>query len=223
MKKIFANLMTALRTSSATQRAPEIETVDLSSIRYTMPTVAADAIEYVMPTKESFDGAPQFHEDAWRQLEFFPKARLGEIQQTLRELQAFEKANRTQYGWTTIFPRRVDRSLVIPGTPSALALALAFSASVKPAPILTTASQPLGQVKDGFSIELGPNAHLYGLSNGEGINVLAAHMQSGADNMLLSQAFSKLSQQYEVILADWRGQFILVSVATDGKIEVWHP
>jgi len=37
--------------------------VNLASIAYSVPTVAADALVFAMPTQASFEGAPQFHED----------------------------------------------------------------------------------------------------------------------------------------------------------------
>lgn len=69
-----------------------------------MPTVAADSIDYVLPTKESFQGAPQFHEDEWAQLEFFPKARLGEIQKMLKEYKSFEAKNASNMDGKTVIP-----------------------------------------------------------------------------------------------------------------------
>ncbi len=47
--------------------------VDLASIAYSMPTVAADALVFAMPTQASFEGAPQLHEDEWCQIEFLPR------------------------------------------------------------------------------------------------------------------------------------------------------
>jgi len=187
-----------------------------------MPTVAADPIEFVIPTKESFQGAPQFHEDEWGQLEFFSKARLAEIQGLLKEFKSFEKEHRTQYGWNKIFARKLPRSPILPLEASTKDVSSEVSAQLMPAPILLTASRPLGQVKDGFAIRLGTNAHLYGLSNTKGITVLGAHL-AGADDMLLTKGFTQLNKRYGLILVDWRQQFVLVSVAPTGQIDVWKP
>lgn len=91
-----------------------------------------------------------------------------------------------------------------------------------PAPILVTFSNLLGQVKDGYSLKLGENAYLYGLKSDKGITVLAAYL-AGADDMLLTQAFTSLNKNYELILVDWRQKFVLTSVATTGELEVWRP
>ncbi|MCW0371157.1 hypothetical protein [Xanthomonas sacchari] len=94
MKKIITSTLTALGRASSAQADP-VQTVDAKSIRFSMPTVAADQIDFVMPTKESFEGAPQFHEDEWRQLEFLPVARLQEIKRRLAEYKSFELGHRT--------------------------------------------------------------------------------------------------------------------------------
>jgi hypothetical protein len=214
MKKLFASLLAALGATSSPQAA---QTVDINSVQYSMPTVAADPIEYVIPTKESFQGAPQFHEDEWAQLEFFPKSRLPEIQKALTEYKAFERENRVQYGWKKIYARSLKRSTVLSSS-SALQELGAFL----PAPILVTSSKPLGQVKSGFSIKLGEGAHLYGLLDAKGVTVLAAHL-AGADDMLLTQSFTKLNTKHGLILVDWRQQLVLVSVAPTGQIDVWRP
>ncbi|MFM8899561.1 MAG: hypothetical protein ACKOF9_06380 [Burkholderiales bacterium] len=217
MKRILASLLAAIGATSAPQAAPKVETVDINSVRYSMPTVAADPIEFVLPTKESFQGAPQFHEDEWAQLEFFPKSRLSEIQKLLKEFKAFELSNRTQYGWNKIYARRISRPPVLPA-----GVSLKDLGAVLPAPILVTSSKPLGQVKNGFSVKLGENAHLYGLSDNKGTSVLAAHL-AGADDMLLTRAFTTLNRKYALILVDWRQQLLLVSVAPTGEIDVWRP
>lgn len=221
MKKIVAGIFTALGISSATSASPssKVETVPIESIRFSMPTVATDSIEFEMPSSSSFEGAPQFHEDEWRQLEFFSKNRLGEVQNMLNELKTFEAANRTQYGWNKTYERDVAR-LPIGELPENLSQELV--AQSRPAPILTTSSHPLGQVKNGFSIELGKNAYLYGLKQAGRITVLAASLQ-GADDMLLSNTFSSLHKKYGLILVDWRQQFVLVSVNRSGQFEIWRP
>ncbi len=217
MKRFLTSLLAVIGVSSAPQAATKIETVDTKSIRYSMPTVAADSIEYVLPSKDSFQGAPQFHEDEWAQLEFFPKSYLSEIQKMLREFKSFEKENRTQYGWNKIYARQISRMSILPAGAS-----LKEFGTVIPAPILFASSKPLGQVKDGFSIKLGENAQLYGITNAKGTTVLAAHL-AGADDLLLTKAFTTINRKYGLILVDWRQQLVLVSVASTGEIDVWRP
>ncbi len=222
MKNILSALLATIGISSAVHADQTVKMVDPKTIRFTMPTVAADSIQFVVPSKESFEGAPQFHEDEWGQLEFFPKARLTEIQSMLKEFKSFEKKNRTQYGWNDIFARKISRSPILPPGVSTTDLNSLVSGQLKPAPILGTASRALGQVKEGFAIKLGTNAHLYGISNSKGITVLGAHL-AGADDMLLTKAFKQLSERYGLILVDWRQQLVLVSMAPNGKLDAWKP
>lgn len=105
---------------------------------------------------------------------------------------------------------------------SAKDLASLVSGTSLPAPILGTFSQAFGQVKNGFSVELGKNAYLYGIRDSQGATVLGASL-AGADDMLLTKAFTRLNKNYRLILVDWRQQVILVSVAEDGQIDVWRP
>jgi hypothetical protein len=222
MKRFLVSAMAAMGMSSPAVGAGKVEAIDASKLRYSMPTVAADQLEFQAPTKSSIDGAPQFHEDEWAQLEFFPKSRLAEIQKSLSEFKIFERANRSQNGWTNIYARKFSRTpLVVPGV-SPKRLSGETSYPLLPAPILSVASSALGQIKDGFSLNLGLNAQLYGLANAHGISVLSAHL-AGADDMLLSNAFSVLNRSYGLILVDWRQQFVLVSVAPDGKFNFWRP
>jgi len=222
MKRILASLLAAVGFSSTTQAAPKVQMIDVKSLQYTMPTVAADSIDYVVPTKESFQGAPQFHEDEWAQLEFFPKTRLGDIQKMLKEYKSFEVENRSKHGWKNCYARRIDRTPVLSSSISVKDIAGLVSGTAVPAPILGTFSQAFGQVKNGFSVELGKNAYLYGIRDEHGTTVLGASL-AGADDMLLTKAFTSLSKNYSLILVDWRQQIILVSVAEDGQLDVWRP
>lgn len=221
MKKIFAAILGALGGTSAHVEAepPKVVSVPTESIRFSMPTIAMDSIEFDMPTENSFNGAPQFHEDDWAQLEFFPPVRLTEVQKCLKELKSFEADNRTQYGWKQIYRREISRTSI--GLSSA-DLGHELNAKILPAPILTTSSQPLGQVRHGYSLELGKNAYLYGLQGNGQITVLGVSLQ-GADDMLLSNAFLKLNRQHGLILVDWRQQFVLTSVNSSGQFELWRP
>lgn len=116
MMKLISTLMVALGAAPAAAQAPgKIETINSKSIRFTVPTVATDDLKFVMPTAETFKGAPQFHEDEWAQLEFFPTARLADVQRRLVEYKSFEQSHRDPNGWTDIYARRVARSPVLSG------------------------------------------------------------------------------------------------------------
>jgi hypothetical protein len=223
MKKVFTALLTTLGLSSGAQAAAPAQTIDPKGLRFSMPTVAADDIQFAVPTKETFEGAPQFHEDEWCQLEFFQKGQLSEIQRLLSEYKVFEKQNRTEHGWNQTYARRLRRTAFLKGSSELGALAQALQAKLLPAPILTTSSRPLGQVKDGFTLGLPGSVILYGLNGAEGVTVLAAIVERGGDDSRLANAFVTLSNEYQLILVDWRAQQVLVSASGSGQIDVWRP
>ncbi|HEY9133661.1 MAG TPA: hypothetical protein VIM98_18060 [Dyella sp.] len=215
-------LMDRLKSLSVSKHSKvKHKTLDVSSIRYSMPTVAADALSFVMPTQATFEGAPQFHEDEWCQIEFLPVDRLKGLQATLAEYKAFERAHRLQHGWSQIFARRLDRSVLIDGADAVHRLAHLFGTAPVNAPILTTASRPLGQVAGGFSVKPSSDVLLYGLADGRGITVLGAIVHG--DDMQLSRAFSSLHSSFGLMLVDWRQQLALCSVGADGNFAIWRP
>ncbi len=199
----------------------EHKTVDVASIRYSMPTVAADALSFVMPTQATFDGAPQFHEDEWCQIEFLPADGLKGLQATLTAYKTFEQTHRMQYGWSKIFSRRLDRHVLIEGADAVCRLAGLFGTAPANAPILTTASRPLGQVDGGFAIRPSSDVLLYGLADERGITALGAMVHG--DDMQLSQTFSSLYSSFGLVLVDWRQQLALCSVGADGNFAIWRP
>lgn len=221
IKKMFAVLGATLGLAGYT--GEKSATVDADSIRYSMPTVAADSLNFVVPTKETFEGAPQFHEDEWCQLEFFPKERLSEVKKHLTEFKSFEEKNREQYGWKNIYPRRISRNIALGTYGKIRAVASLLNAPTGPAPILFTASNPLGQVGEGFTIPIGSSVFLYGASHGQEITSLGAIVETGGDDQQLMAAFHTLNDKYQYVLVDWRSQFILVGTASNGKIELWRP
>jgi hypothetical protein len=221
IKKMFAVLGATFGLAGYT--GAESTTVDADSIRYSMPTVAADTLNFVMPTKETFEGAPQFHEDEWCQLEFFPKERLSEVKKHLTDFKSFEEKNREQYGWKNIYARRISRDIAFGTYGQVKAVASQLNASPGPAPILFTASNPLGQVGGGFTIPIGSSVFLYGASQGQEITSLGAIVETGGDDQQLMAVFQDLNEKYEYVLVDWRSQFILVGTAPNGKIELWRP
>lgn len=197
--------------------------VDPKTIMFSMPTVAADDIKFVVPIKESFEGAPQFHEDEWCQLEFFPRSRLAEIQRRLVEYKAFEEKHRIQHGWNNIYARRIRRETVVRGDDASDDIATSVGAVPRPSPILTTTSRPLGQVKDGFTLELPGSVLLYGVKTFDGVSTLGATVARGGDDTQLTQTYVMLFKKYGLLLVDWRAQQLLLSVSEKGDISVWRP
>jgi hypothetical protein len=221
MKKIFSKLF---GTKTANEKsAPEVQTIDVRAINYCMPTVAADEIHFEMPTSETFQGAPQFHEDEWCQIEFFPENRLSEIKSMLARYKPFEQKHRIRHGCSAIFARRIQRTDVVVGIDARSKVAAALGAEILPAPILTTTSSPLGQVKDGFSLRLPGSVLLYGLAPSGAITVLGASVGRGGDDMQLTKAFSVLNKEHGLMLVDWRSQLVLVSLDASGEVNVWRP
>ncbi|SFL33031.1 hypothetical protein [Lysobacter sp. cf310] len=207
----------------ASEQGDEVVVMDPGTILYSLPTIAMDELEFVVPTRESFEGAPQFHEDIWRQLEFYPGSRREEIQQLLVECQRFERTHRQGPGWNQIYARRIAPAAMLNGADALQVLASVFETRPGRAPILTAARQPLGQVKGGFSVAIAPKIWLYGLRDEDGLGVLAVLLDSGADDFTLTRAFIALHQQHGLILVDWRQQMLLAGVQPDGDIEVWSP
>ncbi len=223
MKRLFSSALAAIGLGNRVRGAPRIVTVDPKTVRYTMPTVAADDIQFVMPTAQTFDGAPQFHEDEWRQLEFYPASQLLYLQTRLAEYKVFEQRNRTKYGWNETYARRISGPTILPGLDAKSELAELLQATSQPSPILTVTSSPLGQVKDGFTLRLADTVFLYGLANSSGIHSLAAAVEQGGDDQRLTEVFCRLNKTYSLVFVDWRSQMILTSVGHDGGIDVWRP
>jgi len=218
VKKFFAGILAAVGISANAQ--PETEMIDVNSILYSMPTISGDALEFVVPTKETFEGAPEFHEDEWCQLEFFPQSELEDLKKKLDEYKKFEQNNRASSGWKNIYVRNIPR---VGFRLKLKDLGLIEGAVFHPSPLLTTASSLLGQVKGGFSVSIGDGALLYGISEGEIIKSLAASVYSDAGNIALTDALMSLDSKEKLMVVDWRGQMIIMGSPRDGKLEVWKP
>lgn len=214
MKNIFKNIF------SRSDEMPKVMQVDPATIRASMPTVAVDELKFEIPTNESFAGAPQFHEDEWRQVEFFPADRTEQVKRLLIQYKVFEAENREPYGWRRAFPRQIPPQPILSG--SASDVAQIVNGTLFGAPILHVTAGPLGQVTQGFSIVLGENVFLYGLEEQGSVTALGAILQGGED-FLLTQAFIKLSQEHGLLLVDWRSQRMLQDVQANGSISVWCP
>ncbi|MCW8931424.1 MAG: hypothetical protein OQL19_14430 [Gammaproteobacteria bacterium] len=218
MKKFFKKILAAVGLSSQTEDTSKIYNVN--STLYSMPTISGDSIEYLKPTKESFEGAPEFHEDEWCQLEFFPESFLDDIKKILIEYKDFEMKYRANSGWEKIFVRKIKRNFFKLN----LSLLKNFEwIKDRPAPLLKTTSHSLGQVKNGFSFSVGEGALLYGVHSDEGIISLAANVFSDTGNKVLTNTFTSLREIEELILVDWRGQMIITGTNNDGKLSIWKP
>lgn len=223
MKNLFSNFMSWFAGTPSSQVEPKVEGIDPNKILFSLPTIAADELEFVMPTREEFERAPQFHEDDWAQLEFFPQARLDEVKEMMLELNVFEQQHRMGYGWKKIYSRHIHRFVFPDGGAVLAALEESNAIPRLPSPILTTSSTALGQVKGGFSIRLPGPLLLYGIDSESGISVLAARMETGCDDMKLTDTFVSLNRSNGLIFVDWPGQMVLASTNASGEINIWRP
>lgn len=106
---------------------------------------------------------------------------------------------------------------------NATSLTKSIQANLLPSPFLTTTSSALGQVKNGFTVEVSNSVFLYGINSGQGINTLGAIVKKGEDNSQLAFTYIKLHKKYKLIMVDWRLQQLLMSVNEDGEVNVWNP
>lgn len=222
LKNLLLTGLAALALTGAGIGAQPVTTMDPRNIGFTMSTIAADNLQFEAPSAQSSAGAPKFHEDEWRQIEFFPAARLPELQKRMQEFKAFEQQNRVQYGWKDIYARRIAGSSLV-GVAGPKDVASILQGNIAPAPILTTTSAPLGQVKGGFSIRLAGAVFLYGVADEATVSILAAMVERGGDERVLTAAFTRLYKQYKLVLVDWRGQMILSAVEANGEPVIWRP
>jgi len=204
---------------SKSSAEPQAQAVDPRKLLFSLSTIAADDIALEPMTGPPGDADLIFHEDDWRQIEFFAKARQEEIAHALISLKAFEARNRVAAGYRDIFQRKLAALPVFADPLEALEKTLGVTAG--PGPVLFHGSGTIdGRVKNGFSLPLAGKAWLYGMRD---LTVLGAAMPPGADNEVLARTFMALNQSYGLVLVDWRSQMLLLKVADDGNLEVWRP
>jgi hypothetical protein len=220
MKKWLAALSAFFGLTSAAQGA-DIRTMSPNDILMSIPTISDD-LAALEDAGEVGDADLVFHEDDWAQVEFYDRARLEEVKAKVSEFKVFEEANRQKHGWKKLYVRKIARTPMIVGSDPVARLASVIGVKPAAAPVITSAGQITGRVRNGFTLPLGGNVTLYGFTEDDGIPVLAASVGADADNLKLTDAFMKISDAERLILVDWRGQMILVG-AKDGQIEVWQP
>jgi hypothetical protein len=224
MKRTFiGGLLAAVGLSKAAGAQEAARLVDPSAILFSMPTISNDG-----PPLAPYPGRPDdadvvFHEDDWRQLEFFAADRVTEVQRTLRELKSFEAEHRVASGWRHVYVRDLPPRPILTGTNAVDTLARELNAGIEQPPIIFQGAGTIeGRVHNGFSLRLGPGAVLYGVRDPSGISVLGANLQN-ADDLLLTNAFTALNRNHGLLLVDWAAQMLLISVQPDGEISAWRP
>jgi hypothetical protein len=199
--------------------APKAQAVDPGKLLFSLATISSD--DYALEPMAAAPGDADlvFHEDDWRQIEFFPRARQDEIARMLVSLKAFEARNRVAAGYRDIFQRKLAAAPVLEGAMEKLAIL--FGATAGPGPVVFHGSGTVaGRVANAFSLPLAGKVWLYGTRD---LGVLGAAMPPGADNEVLARAFMTLSNSDGLLLVDWRSQMLLLKVADDGSLEVWRP
>jgi hypothetical protein len=224
MKSILAGLLVLAGLGSSAAAEQQAGTIDPSKILFSMSTIADDAAP-VAPLKGRASATDlAFHEDDWRQIEFFPASREQEIKQALTALAAFEREQRTGSGWKKIYVRKLPAQPVVAGNAALDALARNLGVPVKPGPVVNAgAGTILGRVTHGFSLPVGRGVAVYGFTDATGIPVLGANVQEGAEDDALSNTFVKLNVKHHLILVDWRSRLLLSGVSPSGSFITWRP
>ena len=222
MRKLLVALMTMLGFAQSAEAGSAPQMMDPSKILFLMSTIADDLPPLDPLTGPPGAGALELHEDEWTQNEFLPKAMLPEIQRMLSELKVFEAENRAGPGFRSIYIRKFERARLMAGKTALEHLQSVLGAGVGPAPLVTSV-EGVARVRNGFTMEIGRNVHLYGYADDSGIPVIAADLGSNPDDQRLVEAFAKLNASDGLVFVDWRQQVLLVSTAADGTIEVWRP
>ena len=219
----FLVILVTISTNTISSKSTTMGTISTNNILYSLPTISDDKIIFEMPSMSTFKDAPQFHEDEWCQLEFFNKEKLDDIKKILKEYKNFEAKHRKKNGWSDIYLRKLNRDKLIDNSLTLDRLSAIFETKLLSAPILTTTSRPLGAVKNGFSIKVANGVLLYGTKENNKIKILAATIEPNTQSINLTKSFIKLNKEFNLILVDWLQQFILVSVDSSGKINIWNP
>ncbi len=221
MKRVFGALLSLFGVTHAAE--PKVEVIDPGTILFSIPTLSNELPPLEAVDADQTSGDVFFHEDDWRQLEFFPADRIPEVQSMLTALKAFSAEHRERSGWKRVYVRALAAAPVVAGQDAVQALADLLDATLGPAPILHASNAITGRVESGFTLPVGGNIQLYGHTDGNGIPVLGASVGPAPDDTRLTDTFVALNRAYGLVLVDWQQQFMLLSPENDGKLRVWQP
>ena len=225
MKVAFAGLLALGALGSPVVAGQKARMMDPNKILFSLSTLSDDAAP-IAPLKGKAGATDvTFHEDDWRQIEFFPASREQEIRQALMALAAFEREQRAPGGgWKKVYVRTLPAQPVIAGTAAPDTLAKDLGVAVQPGPVVNRGpDRILGRVAHGFSLPVGRGVALYGFSDASGVPVLGAQTEDGAEDDALAHAFAKLNAKHHLILVDWRAHLLLIGIAKDGSFISWRP
>ena len=203
--------------------ADNIQKIDPSIILYSTPTIPNE-----LPPMVDFSGNSEakifpIHEDEWSQVEFLNASQLQQIQKLMTEYKKFEAENRRDAGWQNVYVRRFDhKPLFSAMRPKNRLLSILGVKEGRP-PIIYSFNEINGLVKKGFSIVIGTDVTLYGYTEGMKVKALGASVGENRDDRALVSAFTSLHDKYDLILVDWRSQFILTGLGESGQVNIWRP
>lgn len=225
MRVALAGLLALTGLGSTVAAQQQVQMIDPNSILFSMSTISEDAAQLAPLNGEAGAADVTFHEDDWRQIEFFPASREQEIRQTLTALAAFEKEHRVGGGgWKKIYVRKLPARPVLAGSVALGTLAKDLGVAPGPGPVVNQGPDKiLGRIAHGFSLPVGRGVALYGFSDATGVPVLGAHVAEGAEEEALTKAFVKLNARRHLILVDWRAHLLLSGVAPSGNFISWRP
>jgi hypothetical protein len=222
MKKLFASFFALLGVGVAAQTG-QPSMIDPKSVLFSLSTIAGDLPETLSVSEALRSQRFLINEDDWAQIEFLPKTKFDDVKRLLTELREFENANRVGNGWRNVYVRKFARSPVVEGEKALTQIVSTAGGKRGNAPLLTSSTSIVGEVKQGFTVSLGGNVNLYGYSSRSGIGLLAASVGENPSDINLTNAFIKLNQKYSIILVDWRSKLILSEVTANGQVGFWRP
>jgi len=223
MKKLVLGLAALVGLGAPAVSEPRVQMIDPKALLFSLPTISDEGAPLEPATAAPGPTDFVFHEDEWRQVEFYPRRRLPEVQRAMSELKVWEASHRVGNGWSQMYLRKLSSGGLLSQGTSAGTLGEQLGVPLGSAPMLFYSDTIAGRVKRGFSLALGGRVSLYGYENESGVAVLGAYLDAPADDQVLVRAFTRLSAVDDLILVDWRAQMIAVSAGRDGKIEVWRP
>lgn len=216
-------VLAGLGSSAAAKQQPRL--MDPNEILFSISTLSDDAAPTAPLKGKASATDVTFHEDDWRQIEFFPASREQEIRQELMALAAFERSQRAPGGgWKKVYVRELPARPVVAGAAALGTLAKDLGVAVQTGPVINQGpDRVIGRVAHGFSLAVGRGVALYGFSDASGVPVLGAHVEEGAEEDALTKAFVKLNAKHQLILVDWRAHLLVSGMARNGSLVTWRP
>ncbi len=199
-------VLAGLGGSAAARQQPRL--MDPNEILFSISTLSDDAAPTAPLKGKASATDVTFHEDDWRQIEFFPASR--------------QRA--PGGGWKKVYVRELPARPVVAGAAALGTLAKDLGVAVQPGPVINQGpDRVIGRVAHGFSLAVGRGVALYGFSDASGVPVLGAHVEEGAEEDALTKAFVKLNAKHQLILVDWRAHLLVSGMARNGSLVTWRP